>query len=238
MRKQNILIAIPAFNEEESLPNVILSCRKHFPEANLLVINDGSTDGTVEVLNSLGANHISLPYNLGVGGAIRAGFTYAKKNKYEFLVQLDADGQHNPAHINLLFEEIDKCDVVIGSRFLLSADYKIEKVRKFGIIIIRKYLGILTSQKFTDPTSGFRLNNKHAIDLFAEKYPVEYLGDTVGSIVMGCLNNLKFGECSTPMSQRQGGKPSQGRLRSLGHLSRTLLTISMMRLRFSGKELD
>ncbi len=238
MRIQRVLVAIPAFNEEETLANVLFYCQESFPEADLLVINDGSTDGTVEVLNSLGANYISLPYNLGVGGAIRAAFTYAKENKYEFLVQLDADGQHNPAHINLLFEEIDKCDVVIGSRFLLTTDYKIETVRKFGIIIIRKYLGILTSQKFSDPTSGFRLNNKHAIDFFAERYPVEYLGDTVGSIVMGCLNKLKFGECSTPMSQRQGGKPSQGRLRSLGHLSRTLLTISMMRLRFSGKELN
>lgn len=236
MRTQRVLVAIPAFNEEESLANVISNCQERFPEADLLVINDGSTDGTVEVLNNLGANYISLPYNLGVGGAIRAAFTYAKMNRYEFLVQLDADGQHNPAHIKLLFKEIDKCDVVIGSRFLLTGDYKIEKVRKFGIIIIRRYLGILTSQKFSDPTSGFRLNNKRAIDLFAERYPVEYLGDTVGSIVLGRLNKLKFGECSTPMSQRQGGKPSQGRMRSLGHLSRTLLTISMMRLRFSGKE--
>ena len=233
-----MLLAIPAFNEEESLENVIANCREHFPDADLLVINDGSTDGTVDVLNYLGVNYISLPYNLGVGGAIRAAFAYAKDNKYEFLVQLDADGQHDPTHIKLLFEQINKYDVVIGSRFLSNSDYKIENVRKLGIYIIRKYLRVLTSKKFSDPTSGFRLNNKRAIDFFADTYPIEYLGDTVGSIVQGCLYNLKFGECSTPMSQRQGGRPSQGRLRSLVHLSRTLLTISMMRLRISGKEMN
>lgn len=233
-----MLLAIPAFNEEESLENVIANCREHFPDADLLVINDGSTDGTVDVLNYLGVNYISLPYNLGVGGAIRAAFAYAKHNKYEFLVQLDADGQHDPTHIKLLFEQINKYDVVIGSRFLSNSDYKIENIRKFGIFIIRRYLRVLTSKKFSDPTSGFRLNNKRAIDFFADTYPIEYLGDTVGSIVQGCLYKLKFGECSTPMSQRQGGKPSQGRMRSLGHLSRTLLTISMMRLRISGKEMN
>jgi glycosyltransferase involved in cell wall biosynthesis len=238
MRIRKILLAIPAFNEEESIASVILKCQEHYPDADLLVINDGSSDRTVEVLNNLGANYISLPYNLGVGGAIRAAFTYAMNENYEFLIQLDADGQHNPAHINLLFEEIDKFDVVIGSRFLSNSDYTIERIRKFGIAVIRKYLGVLTSQQFSDPTSGFRLNNKQAIDFFAKTYPVEYLGDTVGSIVLGCLNELKFGECSTPMAQRQGGRPSQGRLRSLGHLTRTLLTISMMRLRSSGKELN
>ncbi len=238
MRMNRVLLAIPAFNEEESLENVVANCRKHFPEADLLVVNDGSTDRTVDVLNLMGVNYISLPYNLGVGGAIRAAFTYAKKEKYEFLVQIDADGQHNPTYIKLLFEQIDNCDVVIGSRFLAISDYKIEKVRKFGILVIRGYLGVITSKKLSDPTSGFRLNNKKAIDFFADTYPIEYLGDTVGSIVQGCLHGLKFTECSTPMSQRQGGKPSQGRVRSLGHLSRTLLAISMMRLRYSGKELN
>lgn len=238
MRMKRVLLAIPAFNEEESLENVIANCREHFPDADLLVINDGSTDGTVDVLNYLGVNYISLPYNLGVGGAIRAAFAFAKNNKYEFLVQIDADGQHDPTHIKFLFEQIDKYDVVVGSRFLSNSDYEIETVRRFGIFIIRKYLRVLTSKNFSDPTSGFRLNNKQAIDFFAETYPIEYLGDTVGSIVLGCLYKLKYGECSTPMSQRQGGKPSQGRLRSLGHLSRTLLTISMMRLRISGKEMN
>ena len=238
MRMQRVLLAIPAFNEEETLENVVSNCREHFPGADLLVVNDGSTDSTVNVLNYLGVNYISLPYNLGVGGAIRAAFAYAKNEEYEYLVQIDADGQHNPTYIKLLFEHIDNYDVVIGSRFLANTDYKIENVRKFGILIIRKYLRVLTSNQLSDPTSGFRLNNKQAIDFFAETYPIEYLGDTVGSIVQGSLHGLKFGECSTPMSHRQGGKPSQGKLRSLGHLSRTLLTISMMRLRFSRKELN
>lgn len=238
MKTQRILLAIPAYNEEESLENVVSSCRENFPEADVLVINDGSTDRTADVLNNLGVNYISLPYNLGVGGAIRAAFTYARKEKYEYLVQLDADGQHNPTYIAMLFESIKDHDVVIGSRFLASDDYKIEKVRKFGILIVKRYLGVLTSTQLSDPTSGFRLNNKHAINYFAETYPIEYLGDTVGSIVQGSLYGLKFGECSTPMSQRQGGKPSQGRLKSFGHLGRTLLTITMMRMRFSGKELS
>ena len=138
----------------------------------------------------------------------------------------------------MLFEKIDSFDVIVGSRFQKDSEYEIENVRKFGIFIIRKYLRVLTSTELTDPTSGFRLNNKRAIDFFAETYPIEYLGDTVGSIVQGSMYGLKFGECSTPMSQRQGGKPSQGRIRSVGHLLRTLLAITMMRLGASGKELN
>ena len=231
-------MAIPAYNEEESIERVIANCQKYFSKAYLVVVNDGSTDSTTAVLDRLGVNYISLPYNLGVGGAIRAAFIYAKNQKFEYLVQMDGDGQHNSTHINLLFEKIDSFDVIVGSRFQKDSEYEIENVRKFGIFIIRKYLRVLTSTELTDPTSGFRLNNKRAIDFFAETYPIEYLGDTVGSIVQGSMYGLKFGECSTPMSQRQGGKPSQGRIRSVGHLLRTLLAITMMRLGASGKELN
>lgn len=230
MQSTKILIAIPAFNEEDTISATILFCRQGFPNADILVVNDCSADSTLQILEDEGTNYLSLPFNLGVGGAMRAAFKYALENNYSFLVQVDADGQHIPSDIFKLLSMSADYDVVIGSRFLGNNEYRLERFRKYAIRTISIYLKLLIRQNLSDPTSGFRLSNRRAIELFASSYPIEYLGDTVGSIVLGSLSGLKFGECPTPMLQRQGGTPSQGKLRSAHHLVRTLLTITMMRL--------
>ncbi len=230
MKKQKIIIAIPAFNEAKTIAATISYCRQEFPNADLLVVNDGSFDTTLEIIQSEGTNYLSLPFNLGVGGAMRAAFRYAFENDYSYLVQVDADGQHNPGDIQELLSVSGKYDVVIGSRFLQNNGYQVDKIRKFAIRIISAYLKMLVKQNLSDPTSGFRLSNRRAIQLFSQAYPIEYLSDTVGSVVLGSLEGLKFGERPTSMQQRQGGKPSQNRGKSMVHLARTLLTITMMRL--------
>ena len=225
-----ILIAIPAYNEEASIQNMIESCKIDFPSADLLIVDDCSTDSTLELIRQSGVNYLSLPFNLGVGGAMRAAFQFALVKDYLVLIQVDADGQHNPRDIEKLIAKSSDYDIVIGSRFLLAEGYKVNQIRKFVIAIISKYLNLITKKSITDPTSGFRLSNRRAIELFAHSYPFEYLGDTVGSIVLASISGLSIGECASPMNERQGGKPSQNLLKSVSHLSRTLIAITMMKL--------
>ena len=230
MEQKKILIAVPAFNEEETIKRTIMDCLAEFPEADLLIVNDCSTDSTLEIIMNSRVNFLDLPFNLGVGGAMRAAFQFANINNYSFLIQVDADGQHNPGEIRNLLSNAKHFDVIIGSRFLEASSYKIEFARKFAISILSKYLSLIARVKLTDPTSGFRLSNRRAIELFAHSYPIEYLGDTVGSVVLGKIAGLSFGECSIRMNSRQGGTPSQNTIKLVIHLARILITISMMRL--------
>jgi glycosyltransferase involved in cell wall biosynthesis len=228
--RSKILIAIPAYNEEASIINTIETCKSGFPSAELLIINDCSADNTLELVRQSGVNFLSLPINLGVGGAMRAAFQFALINEFSILIQVDADGQHNPRDVEKLISKSNSFDIVIGSRFLMTEGYKVDRIRKIAIIIISKYLYLITKKSISDPTSGFRLSNRRAIELFAHSYPIEYLGDTVGSIVLANINGLSIGECASPMNERQGGKPSQNPLKSVAHLCRTLIAITMMKL--------
>ena len=226
--EKKFLIAIPAFNEEGTIAHVIENCKRALPSARILVVDDGSRDNTAAVARKLEVDVLELPFNLGVGGAMRAAFSFAIAKDFDFIVQVDADGQHNPFEIEKLIHEIGNFDVIIGSRFLEENHYKIERRRRFAIRTIVLYLRLLTKVNVSDPTSGFRLSNKKAISFFSETYPVEYLGDTVGSVVLGKAAGLRFTECAALMRPRQGGIPSQSNWKSITHLMRTLLFISMM----------
>lgn len=226
--EKKVLIAIPAFNEGGTIAYVIEECRQAVPSARILVVDDGSTDNTASVAQKFEVDVLELPFNLGVGGAMRAAFSFAIDKDFDFIVQVDADGQHNPFEIEKLIREIGNYDVAIGSRFLEEDSYKIERSRRFAIHTIVLYLRLLIKVEISDPTSGFRLSNKKAIRFFAENYPVEYLGDTVGSVVLGKAAGLRFTESAAFMRPRQGGMPSQSNWKSITHLLRTLLFISMM----------
>jgi len=228
--KTQILIAIPAFNEEATILNTPERCKSDFPSAELLIVDDCSTDSTLELIRQSGVNFLSLPFNLGVGGAMRAAFQFALINDFSILIQIDADGQHNPRDVEKLMAQSPGFDIVIGSRFLIAQGYKVDWIRKFAITITSKYLYLITKKSISDPTSGFRLSNRKAIELFAHSYPIEYLGDTVGSIVLANSHVLIIVECASPMNERQGGKPSQNSMKSVAHLFRTLIEITMMKL--------
>ena len=222
----SLLVVIPAFNEEKSICNVIREIRMHIPQASILVVDDGSHDATSEVAESESVNVVSLPFNVGVGGALRVGFLYAHRNSYSQVLQIDADGQHKASEAKSLLDSSEGCDIVIGSRFAESSkNYSASFLRKLAI----KWLSFLISKicrtKLTDVTSGFRLSSSSAIELFMKEYPVEYLGDTVESLVIAHKAGLSIKEVPVQMSQREFGSPSQNFVKSSWYLLRATLVV-------------
>ncbi len=171
------LIIIPAYNEEKNIGAVLEGIQQKVPGIPVLVINDGSADNTESVARSHGASVISLPYNSGYGVALQTGFIFAAKNNFSIVIQMDSDGQHDPANINDLLEEVkkDEVDVVIGSRFLNSDSYKTSFARHAGILIFGKIASMFSGNKVTDPTSGFQALKGRAIHFAAsDHYPPDY----------------------------------------------------------------
>jgi len=222
----SLLVVIPAFNEENSIGNVIQDIRVHIPSASILVVDDGSKDNTVKVAEATKVKVLSLPFNVGVGGALRAGFLYAHRNSFTQVLQIDADGQHKAEHAKILLESGDGFDIVIGSRFTESKNsYNTSLLRRLAIRILSVAISKICKTKLTDVTSGFRLSSSSAIELFMKDYPVEYLGDTVESLVIAHKSGLSIKEVPVQMSKREFGSPSQNVLKSSWYLLRAFLVI-------------
>ena len=222
----SLLVVIPAFNEEKSISNVIRDIRSHIPQASILVVDDGSHDATSEVAESESVNVVSLPFNVGVGGALRVGFLYAHRNSFSQVLQIDADGQHKASEAKSLLDSSEGCDIVIGSRFAESTkNYSASFLRKLAIKWLSFLISKICKTKLTDVTSGFRLSSSSAIELFMKEYPVEYLGDTVESLVIAHKAGLSIKEVPVQMSQREFGSPSQNFVKSSWYLLRATLVV-------------
>jgi glycosyltransferase involved in cell wall biosynthesis len=223
--KKRILVIIPAYNEEGSVGKVIEEVKTHFPQTAVLVINDGSTDHTSEKADVCGATVLDLPFNLGIGGAMQAGYKYAYENGYDIAIQVDADGQHDPKEIQKLLRtlERDKADVTIGSRFMRGSSYKGSTMRRIGIAIFSGVISMIVRQRITDPTSGFRASNRKAIQLFASDYPQDYPEPEVVILLHQC--HLKMEEVSVGMSERYSGESSITKIRSIYYMVKVLLAI-------------
>ena len=222
----SLLVVIPAFNEANSIANVIQDIRIHIPSATILVVDDGSSDKTVEVAESAKVKVLSLPFNVGVGGALRAGFLYAHRNSFTQVLQIDADGQHRAEHAKTILESSDGFDIVIGSRFAESKNnYDASFLRRLAIRLLSSVISKICKTKLTDVTSGFRLSSRSAIELFMKDYPVEYLGDTVESLVIAHKAGLSIAEVPVQMSKREFGSPSQNFLKSTWYLLRAILVV-------------
>lgn len=221
-----LLVVIPAFNEEDALPAVLAELRATLPDVDVVVIDDGSTDQTAAVATAGGAVALRLPFNLGIGGALRAGFRYAMENGYERALQFDADGQHDPREIGPMIERLDDgADLVIGSRFANGeTDYEVGRVRRRAMRVLGLTVRILSGQIFTDTSSGFRAFGRPALELFARTYPVDYM-ESVEALVMACSSGLRVVEVPVQMRTRAGGQASNRRLRLVYHYSRLLLVI-------------
>ncbi len=219
------LIAIPAWNEEASITDVVLTVKRHRPQADVLVVNDGSTDQTASRAAQAGAAVITLPFNVGVGGAMRTAFLYAQRRGYTALVQVDADGQHDPADVDRLLEALDEADVVVGTRFHPDSTYFVGGPRRWAMILLSKALSRMNRSRISDPTSGFRSAGPSAIKLFAVEYPAEYLGDTVGSLAIAIRRGLVIREEPVTMYFRQFGRPSKNAVWSALYLGRATLAI-------------
>ena len=223
---KRILICIPAKNESSQLLKTIAEIFKTQKDTDILVVNDDSSDKTAAVAEKAGATVISLYSNLGIAGAREAGFKYAKENNYDILVQMDADGQHDPKYIKNLIKPLllNKTDVVIGSRFL-RAQYsnQTSRPRYIGISLLSSILTFLTSQKITDPTCGFSAYNKKAINILAKNYPSDYPEPEVPIILYRAM--LKFKEIPIKIRPRAGGQSSISYKKALYYFTKVLLGI-------------
>lgn len=226
-RPQRLLAIIPAWNEQATIVAVVREIRDVLPEADVLVVNDGSTDGTSVVARRAGAAVLDLPVNLGVGGAMRAGYTYAFRAGYEWTVQLDADGQHDPRAVAELQRVMDAegADIVIGARFAGVGEYEVRGPRRWTMRLLSVVLSRVTGTRLTDTTSGLKLCARPAIRLFTSNYPAEYLGDTIESIVIASRAGLRIRQVGVEMRPRAGGKPSHSPVKAAIFLSRALLAL-------------
>jgi glycosyltransferase involved in cell wall biosynthesis len=217
---ERALIVVPAWNEEQAVGETVREIYSVLPMIDVLVVDDGSSDRTAEVARAAGAKVLELSYNLGVGGAMRAGFRYAVRHGYTAAVQVDADGQHDPHDLPVLLAKLSEADIVIGSRFEEGHDYAVRGPRKWAMTALSKVLSRLAGTRLADTTSGFKATGGRALPLFAQHYPVEYLGDTVESLVIALRAGCRVAQVPAHMRPRRGGKPSHAPWKATVYLFR------------------
>lgn len=171
--KMRVLIIIPAYNEAENIVQVVKHMMEEAPQYDYLVINDGSTDSTLDLCRRENFHYLDLPINMGIGGAVQAGYVYARKCDYDIAVQMDGDGQHDIAYLDRLLAPIlsGEADVVIGSRFLEKEGFQSSVSRRMGINILSALIWLTTGKRIMDVTSGYRAVNKMFIKIYSEDYP-------------------------------------------------------------------
>jgi|ERR1051326_6052679 glycosyltransferase involved in cell wall biosynthesis len=210
----SLAIIIPAFNEEKSISAVVNSAHRMITQNNLqaeiIVVNDCSIDKTSEVIEQLNCTVLHLPVNLGIGGAMQAGFRYAFENNFDYVIQLDGDGQHPAEGIPTLLWAVKEknADIVIGSRFISKEGFQSSSLRRTGIVWFRCLNKLLAGVDIKDSTSGFRLLNQKALAIVNESYPDEY--PEPEAIILFAKHKLKITEVPVSMKERQGGKSSIG----------------------------
>jgi len=221
-----VLVIVPAFNEHEALPGTLAELAAVVPSYDVLVVDDGSTDNTAALADSLGAIVLELPFNLGIGGALRTGFRFAVDNGYSRAIQFDADGQHEASEIAAILAPLDEgADMVLGSRFAGVGDYKVSRSRSLAMGILRWSIQKLAGQKFTDTSSGFRSFNREVLEMFATDYPVEYM-DSAEALVLACRAGFDVREVPVKMRERMGGQASNRRFRLVYHYLRVLVSLA------------
>ncbi len=230
-RESRLLVVVPALNEAASVGAVVQDVRAHAAGAQVLVVDDGSTDRTAEIARAAGALVVRLPINLGVGGAMRAGFRYAVRHDYDVVVQIDGDGQHDARHIPDLVAGLTRSDVVIGARFAGAGDYVMRGPRRWAILVLAHLLGRISRTTLTDPTSGYRAASRRAIRVFAVHYPAEYLGDTVESLVIARRLGLSVSQVPVAMRPRAQGRASQGAFSAALYLGRASAAMALAMVR-------
>lgn len=225
------LIIVPALNEAGSIVRVVRDIQAHVPHADVLVINDGSTDDTGTLARGVGAIVLDMPYNVGIGAAVQTGFLYAAQHGYEVAVQTDGDGQHPAQGIPALLSALREsgADMVIGSRFLGDTGYQQSIARRVGGFILAQILSRATGTRFTDPTSGFRASNRRTLELCARLYPHDY--PEPEAIIILHRAGLRCTEIPAKMLQRDTGKSSITPLRSAYYMTKVILAILINLLR-------
>ncbi|MBN2181969.1 MAG: glycosyltransferase family 2 protein [Sedimentisphaerales bacterium] len=220
-----ILIIIPAYNEEDTVGQVIEKTRQSLPHADILVINDGSSDSTSAISKRHGAKVLDFPYNMGIGAAMQAGYKFAYKMGYDIAVQCDADGQHRPAQIKKLIDTLinNDVDLVLGSRYLETRRFRSSVSRRMGMLIFSNILSFIVGQKLTDTTSGFRAANREVIRTFSMYYPSDY--PEPEALVLLHRGGYTIKEISINMNSRKGGYSSITASKSVYYMIKVMLAI-------------
>lgn len=222
-----VLLIIPAYNEEDNILNTCNKIKEFSDEIDFVVINDGSKDGTLKILQENNLNHINLINNLGIGGAVQTGYKYAYENGYDIAIQFDGDGQHDVNYVPNICEPIinGQANLVIGTRYLdkSSSEFQSTFMRRLGSNIISFFIKLCTGKKITDPTSGFRAADRKIIEEFAKDYPTEY-PEPESTVCMLC-KKYKAAEVPVSMNERQGGKSSIRFLKTADYMIKVCLAI-------------
>src|SRR4051794_728957 len=227
-----VLVIVPAWNEQDSVGATVREIQQANPEVDILVVDDGSGDGTAEQAVAAGAQVCRLPFNLGVGGAMRTGYRYALRHGYDAAVQIDADGQHDPRYLPALIARLEDADIVIGARFARAGDpYVVRGPRRWAMVMLARVLSRLSHARLTDVTSGFRASDRRAIAVFASHYPAEYLGDTVESLVIAMRTGCTVTQEPVDMRSRSAGHPSSSPFRSSIYLLRAVVALGLALVR-------
>jgi len=226
------LIIIPAYNEEENIKKVVENIIYHFPQYDYIIVNDGSIDSTAEICKSENYAFLNLPINLGIGGAVQAGYRYAKANDYDVAIQMDGDGQHDISYADQMLMLIGdmKADVVIGSRFIENKGFQSSGVRRAGIKILSVLIKICTGVNVNDVTSGFRAVNRKFIDIYSKDYSNDY--PEPEAIVSAVMYGGKILEIPVVMNERQGGISSIKFWNSIYYMIKVSLAIVIRRISY------
>lgn len=227
-----VLIIIPAYNEAANIEAVVNNIIKNYPQYDYVIINDGSKDSTEEICIRNHYNLISLPLNLGIGGAVQTGYRYALKNHYDIAVQIDGDGQHDIAYVEKLIDPIirGEADITIGSRFINKEGFQSSASRRTGIMFLSTLIHITCFKKVKDVTSGFRAVNNRFIKIYAENYPNDY--PEPEAIVAAFMHHGRIKEIPVIMKERLGGSSSINLKRSVYYMIKVTLAILVCRISF------
>lgn len=233
-----VLVIIPAYNEEKNIAKVITSLNNEHPSFDYIIINDGSTDGTREVCEQNNFNHINLPINLGIGGAVQCGYKYALKFDYDVVSQIDGDGQHNPEYLDdaLRVMKDGNVDIVIGSRFINKEGFQSSTMRRFGIAFLSFLIKIVCGIKIYDVTSGYRIINKKMVKVFADNYADDF--PEPEAIVAAYLHGGKIKEIPVVMKERETGKSSISPIKSIIYMIKVSLAILFYRITFDRRNIN
>lgn len=229
---QRVIVIIPAFNEEERIAAVVAGIRVAVPAVDILVVNDGSRDATVANARQAGAIVVSHPFNMGYGVSIQTGYKYALRHGYDYLVQIDGDGQHDPAHIPQLLGIVEsgEADFVLGSRFLSTSSYRPPLLRRLGMAFFRKIVSLVIRQPMTDCTSGYQAFNREVMQFFAgELFPCDYPDADV--LISLHLAGFCIREIPVRMYANAAGKSMHSGLKPLYYVFKMLLSITVTLLR-------
>jgi hypothetical protein len=233
-----MIAIVPARNEAECIAGVVEEIKAFDASCAVLVVDDGSTDRTAALARGAGARVVSLPFNLGIGGAVQTGFKVAHEEGFDVAVRLDGDGQHLAAELPKLLSPIreDSADIVVGSRFAGTEEYRPPFARRVGIKLFARVVSLLTRQRVTDTTSGFQACNRKAIRLFAGDYPHDY--PEVEATVMVFKHRLRLAEVPVKMREREAGRSSIGGFWSVYYAIKVLLAVFMAVSRRSATPLE